>query len=194
MTRLTVVVIAALLALAGCSPSEKPDAPRPSTPSATAQPTSSSDLVIDYGQLGPAKSGMTEAQALATGLFRANAPAPVDGCPAPPLEWKKAFAGVDVYTAKGRVTSLGVMGKGPKTADGMRVGSTLLQVKNAYPDLVGPETAGYGQVGAWAKSGDRWIGFLFGEVTDKTITEDAAVTFIEVTRGSVRPDLIRDGC
>ena len=197
MTRVAVVLTAAVLLLAGCAKAGTPEKPSPaptSAPSPSAAPKSSADLTIDYGRVGPAKAGMTHAEAMATGVFRDNLP-PSEPCPAPAIDWKKAFEGVDVIESGGRLVSMGVRSPTVKTTTGVRVGSTLGEIKAAYPDLIGPQTSGvgYNQSGVWAKSGDRWIGFLFGKGDDQPVTDASDTIFIEVTKG-VKPDLIRDGC
>jgi hypothetical protein len=198
MTRAAAALTAVLLLLTGCGKGDQsePERPAPTSAAPTTGSTESSEvLTIGYGQLGPAKVGMTKADALATGVFDDDLPAPVDGCPAPPLAWKKPFKNVDVLLGDDeRIVSMGVSGPGPETRDGIGVGSTLAQVKDAYPDLIGPEGAGYGQAGAYAQSGDRWIGFLFGEANETNVDDESTVTFIELTQGERKPDLMRDGC
>jgi hypothetical protein len=186
MTRLAGALIMVVLLASGCS---QPDTrPEPA-------PTSSAELTIGYGRVGPVRAGMTEAEAVKTGLLRSNAPSPVDGCPAPPLEWRKPFKNdVDVITYQGRIVTLGVSGAGPKTSQGIGIGSNLSDLEKAFPRLQGPAAAGYGQSGAWARSGDRWIGFLFGETADGDVKPADEITFIELTRGDRKPDLMRDGC
>ena len=153
--------------------------------------------MIGFGTLGPASVGMSKSEALATGVFvdQTKAAAPVEGCPLPPLAWKKRFKNVDVLThyKTGAIVSLGVSGPGPQTAKGIAVGSTLDEVKHAYgSSLIGPSPAGYGQSGAWAKQGNAWIGFLFNDPPGK-LGNLSQVLFIEVTKGA-KPELMRDGC
>lgn len=187
------VLIAALGACTsdGSSPVGTPPTMEPPTPESTA--STAADLTIGFGSLGPARIGMTKQEALATGLFKTGNPAPVDGCPEPPLLWKAAFEGVDVLTdPKGTIVSLGISAKGPATADGIGVGSTLADLKQAYgAQLSGPSDAGYGQSGAYVTKSDQWIGFLFNPVPTQT-KDSTPVTFIELTKG--KPDLMRDGC
>lgn len=84
-------------------------------------------------------------------------------------------------------------GKGPQTAAGVGVGSTLGELKEAYAaDLSDPADAGYGQSGAFLSEGDAWIGFLFDPAA-ADVSDSSPVTFIEVTKGN-KPDLMRDGC
>lgn len=206
-----VAATATLVLLAGCAdyndpqpgPLPSPNASTTLPPAGTSSgggdaasgtPKSAADLTIGFGSLGPAKIGMSKDEAMKTGVFRTGNPAPVDGCPEPPLLWKQEFEGVDVLTKEnGTITSLGVKGNGPKTAAGVGVGSTLAEVEEAYgADLSEPAEAGYGQTGAFAGKGDRWIGFLF-DATASDVKDDTKVLFVETTQGA-KPDLMRDGC
>jgi hypothetical protein len=202
----TFAALVALALLTACNngtptPSDSPStdappamSPAPSEPAANT-PKSAEKLVIRFGALGPVSVGMSKEDALATGLFDADVPAPVDGCPSPPLTWKKPFnETADVLTKEdGSVASLGIHEKGPKTEDGIGVGSTLADLKSAYgDDLTGPEEAGYGQSGAYVEQNGAWIGFLLNPAPD-AVTDDSAITFIEVSKGD-KPGLMRDGC
>ncbi|WP_157412767.1 hypothetical protein [Aeromicrobium sp. Root236] len=163
--------------------------PTQATPEA---PGSSSDLVIKPGAIGPVNAGITKDEAVATGLFDADVKG-VEGCTFE-LQWKKEFAGVDVLTREdGSIGSLGVTAVGPKTEEGIGVGSTLADVKAAYPELSAVSKAGFDQAGAFLSAGDDYIGFLFGDATPSTIKDSSKVSFIEVTHGK-RPELMRSGC
>jgi len=204
----TLATLAVLALVAGCNtgkptPSESPttDTPPAMSPAPTSAapasdaPKAASDLVIGFGSLGPATVGMSKDDALATGLFDANTPAPVDGCPAPPLTWKEPFnKDVDVVIdGDAKVVAFGVFGKGPKTSSGIGIGSTLADLKTAYgDDLTGPAEAGYGQSGAYVEDGDAWIGFLLNPAP-ADIKDTSSISFIEVSKGN-KPDLMRDGC
>jgi hypothetical protein len=136
---------------------------------------------------------MSKADALKTSLFDADVPPPVEGCPTIPLQWKKQYKGVDVIAFHGVIHSLGVFKGGPKTSKGIGYGSTLDDVRKAYPDLSPVVDAGFNQSGAYEFSENKFIGFLFGDATVSSIKGSSKVTFIEVTSGH-KPDLIRDGC
>lgn len=158
-------------------------------------PGEPSDLTIAHGAIGPVSAGMSKKDALATGLFNTDLEAPVEGCPAPPLEWKVPFSDAfDVLTVgNGEIISLGVREKGPVTQDGIGVGSSLADVK-ATIDEPTPVEAGYAQTGLYDydQQTGRWIGYLFDAAPDAVKATDP-VTFVEVTKGA-QPGLMRDGC
>ena len=153
------------------------------------------ELELAPGPVGPVRAGMSKAQALATGYFVADQPAPVEGCPVIPLAWKDEYVNTyDVYTlGNGEISSIGVRGRGVTTADGIGVGSSYEQVQAAYPDDTLLE-AGYGQSGikVFDRQDGGWIGFLF-DAKPGAITASDPVTFVEVTKGA-EPSLMRDGC
>jgi hypothetical protein len=196
------IALVAVLLVAGCSTDDGPKKPEATTasptpaptPSATATAVAPDDLVVELGAVGPARAGMSKADALKTGLFDADVPPPVEGCPNFPLKWKKQYKGVDVLTRDdGSISSVGVFKGGPKTAKGIGYGSTLDDLTKAYPNLSPVVDAGFNQAGAYEFSDDTFIGFLFGDATVSSIKGSSKITFIEVTAGD-KPDLIRDGC
>lgn len=202
MRRSLVAAIAALVVLSACG-SDEPDSDATSAPtqesSTSAEATASTppapaDLVLEPGRVGPAVAGMSKDEAVATGLFDADVPPPVDGCEPVPLQWKKVYVGLDVLTRDdGSIASIGVRKGGPRTAEGIGVGSTLGDVQKAYPNLSPVDDAGFDQAGAFVVSGDAYLGLLFGDATKASITPSSKVTFLEVTQGS-RPELMRSGC
>ncbi len=177
----------------------KPSATTPTAKATTANPTvkpaSPSTLVIAPGRVGAARVGMSKQAALATGLFNADTPPPVEGCPVLPLTWKKAYADMlDVTTlGNGEIASIGVRGKLPRTKSGLGVGSTYAQVRAAIEDKT-PVEAGYSQSGLYEydPQAGGWIGYLFNPPVDQ-LKASTPVTFIEVTKGE-QPGLMRDGC
>ena len=208
MKRMLVAAVAALLVLSGCGSDDpkEPDktiaSPSPE-PNATAQPTTAAPtqpapapakLVIEPGRVGPAIAGMSKADALKTGLFNADVPPPVEGCPPYPLQWKKKYKGLDVLTRDdGSISSIGVTKGGPKTSKGIGYGSTLDDLTKAYPNLSPVVDAGFNQAGAYEFTDTEFIGFLFGDATVSDIKGSSKISFIEVTVGD-KPDLIRSGC
>ena len=208
MKRSLVAAVAALLVLGGCgsddpkepeetvsSPSAEPSAtPEPSTPAATEPAPAPAKLVVVPGAVGPAHAGMSKAEALETGLFNADVPPPVEGCPPYPLQWKKKYKGLDVLTRDdGSISSIGITKGGPKTSKGIGYGSTLDDLTKAYPNLSPVVDAGFNQAGAYEFTDTEFIGFLFGDATVSDIKGSSKITFIEVTVGD-KPDLIRSGC
>ena len=174
--------------------STPPTTPAPAT-STTSAPPVPAPLLVSPGKVGAAEVGMTKAQAVATGLFDADVNTGDDGCLAVvPLRWKKSFGtSVDVLLNESKkISSMGISKGGPKTTTGIAVGSTLAQVKAAYPAVTSVVSAGFDQSGNFVAAGDRWIGFLYNE-KPAAITGSSKVTFMEVTKGA-KPDLIRDGC
>lgn len=210
MKRTFVALVATLLVLGGCgsedpqepeqtvsSPSPQPNAsPEPTTPAPTepAPAPAPADLVVKLGAVGPVRADMSKAEALKTGVFDADVPPPVEGCPNFPLKWKKQYKGVDVLTRDdGSISSLGVFKGGPKTSKGIGYGSTLDELTKAYPNLSPVVDAGFNQAGAYEFTDTEFIGFLFGDATVSSIKGSSKISFIEVTVGD-KPDLIRDGC
>ncbi len=196
----TIVVLVLFTAGCGSGPTsegndptvEQTSASPEATPETTASPEDSSDLVVAPGKVGDVKAGMTKEEALATGFFDADVDG-VEGCTFA-LQWKKQFEGVDVLTREdGSIGSLGVTKGGPRTVEGIGVGSTLAEVKAAYLELSDVKAAGFDQAGVFHTVGDDHIGFLFGEATPATITDSSKVSFIEVTSGKL-PELMRSGC
>jgi hypothetical protein len=196
---------AGVLANAATTDGPTSASPAPSSP-ATSSTTPSSEggesgmatpdvLELAPGRVGPVKAGMSKAQALATGYFVADLPAPVEGCPVVPLAWKDEYVNTyDVYTlGNGEISSIGVRGRGVTTAQGISVGSTYDEVKAAYPDESLLD-AGYDQSGVrvFDRQDGGWIGFLFNAKPDAIEGSDP-VTFVEVTKGA-EPSLMRDGC
>ncbi|GAA3517726.1 hypothetical protein GCM10022234_11440 [Aeromicrobium panaciterrae] len=155
------------------------------------QPASS--LRILPGQVGPVKVGMTKAEAYATGYFDKDVQS--KNCDAVErLQWKPAYQGTfDIFTLDdGEVSAMGIFKAGPRTRSGLQIGSTYKAVKDVLGEESQPMEAGYSQTGLFVNEGDSWIGFLFDGDPD-TISDNAKVVFIEVTRGRL-PDLMRDGC
>jgi hypothetical protein len=201
MMRILGAVAVLILLTSGCSddPGVEADptlevttSPAPEATTTTAVPEDSSALVVRPGSIGPVSVGISKEDAVATGLFDADVEG-VEGCTFE-LRWKKQFEGVDVLTGSdGGIVSLGVTAGGPQTSAGVGVGSTLAEVKAAYPKLSPVAGAGFDQAGAFHTLGDDHIGFLFGDATVATIKPTSKVSFMEVTSGDL-PELMRSGC
>ncbi|KQV76816.1 hypothetical protein ASC61_18435 [Aeromicrobium sp. Root344] len=165
------------------------------TPPTRAAPATLKDMVISPGRLGDVRIGMSKKEALATGLFDADTPPPVDGCPVLPLTWKKTYGDlVDVGTlGNGEISSIGIRDKAPRTEDGLGVGSTYGEVRAAIEDGK-PVEAGYSQSGLYEYDPQTggWIGYLFDATVDQLKDSDP-VTFVEITKNA-QPGLMRDGC
>ncbi|MFD1859991.1 hypothetical protein EHW97_11950 [Aeromicrobium camelliae] len=199
---------AAALVLAGCGnggdadpDASAPTTPAPTTTSAGPEPSptpdlpAAADLLVAPGAIGDARVGMTVDEALATGLFDADVQIHDcgEGTPASPLAWKEPLRDtLDVYVADGTITSLGVRGEGPKSAEGLGVGNTLADFRGAY-ETAEMREAGYGQTGLFVTDGTQWLGFLF-DAPVASMAQDTPVTFMEVTGGEGRPSLTRDAC
>jgi hypothetical protein len=167
------------------------DLPSPKPSSGGQEISNSSDLMIGFGSLGPARVGMTKGEALDTGLFDRAKFNPSEKCKASALKWKKQFKGVEVRTdTAGTIRSLSVFGPGPKTQYGTQIGSDLADVRGSYASaLKGPtKTDGNTSVGLVRKD-DAWIGFLFDDDPDDEVLDP--IIFIEATRGS-KPQLRRN--
>lgn len=190
----TVALVAAVLAgsalLTGCGSNDSDAAPVASI--GTPGPA---DLQLAAGSAGPVKVGMTKAQAAATRVFDTDVADPTDGCPVHALLWKKQYGdALDVQALKnGEVASIGVRKAGPKTADGLQVGSSYADVLASNPGAR-VVAAGYGQAGVLVHdtANDGWIGYLFDAKPAK-VAKTTKVSFIEITRGE-KPSLMRDGC
>ncbi len=177
------------------APDKTSDAPATENP---APPASSallpaSSLRILPGQVGPVKVGMTKAEAYATGYFDKDVQS--ENCDTVDrLDWKDAYKNsFDIFTLDdGEVSAMGIFKAGPRTRSGLQIGSTYKAVKDVLGEESQPMEAGYSQTGLFVNEGDSWIGFLFDGDPD-TISDNAKVVFIEVTRGRL-PGLMRDGC
>lgn len=170
--------------LAGCSlPPPKPGSSHRDVPA------NSRDLTVGFGSLGPAKVGMSESEALSTGLFEREEFDAAKGCAATALKPKKQFENIEVRTDRsGTIRSFRITGPGPKTLYGIEVGTHLADVIESYAAAMrGPAEVGSERSGAFVGKNGAWIGFLFAEPPAKLDVEDT-VALIEVTKGS-RPQL-----
>lgn len=177
----TALIIASL---AGCAlPPPKPGS------SHREAPTSSKDLTVGFGSLGPAKVGMAKSEALGTDLFDRTRFRADDACKATALKPKDQFENIEVRTDKsGTIHSFRIVGPGPKTLYGIGVGTYYADMVGSYASaLKGPTKIGADRSGVFVRKNKAWIGFLFNEPLDELDVEDK-VALIEVTQGD-RPDL-----
>jgi hypothetical protein len=180
-------VLAAFMMLAPLTACDLPS-PKPKANGEVLE--NSRDLVIGYGSLGPAKVGMSKREALDTGLFSRQKYEPSKTCKASALKWKKQFKGVEVRTdTAGTIRSLSILAPGPKTQNGIQVGSDLADVRAAHGSaLIGPSKVGRKVSVGYVKKEDAWIGFLFDDDPEDEVLDP--IIFIEVSKGS-KPQLQR---
>lgn len=178
-------------------PASSSSTPTPSSASSAAPspaPAAADPAVLAPGRAGPVEVGMSKEAALATGFLQADVPG-ADGCPDLPLAWKPELAETfDVQTlGNGEISSIGVRGTGPRTADGLGVGSTVEEVRRVVEEDTAQD-AGFGQSGLFEFDGQtgRWIGYLFNASPERLRGSDE-VSFVELTKG-VQPELVRSGC
>ena len=181
--------VAALLLAAACGGSDSPAAP------VTTDPAAAQELIAAPGAIGPVLAGMTVDEASATGLFEPRVSADDDPCKDtnPPIQWKTPnteILMVFVDQEKDTVTSLGIRDK-VKTGEGVGVGSTLADVKAAYPGAQVEESEALGST-IFRQDGDKWLGMAFNEAPDE-ITDDSEVVFMEVSTG-FKPSVYLSGC
>lgn len=196
--RLRVSATVVFLLLAGaCGGSDSPsDEPSPTGRASASEPAA--ELVVAPGAIGPAQVGMTVDQANATGLFESRETPDDDPCKDAyaPIQWKAPhtehlMVGVDTGgSEKDTITVMGIRGTA-KTAKGIGVGSTLADVKAAYPDSQIEESQADGST-IYRRDGEKWLGLGFVETPD-TITDEAKVVFMEVTSGE-KPATYLSGC
>ena len=202
MKRMMLGVILMVFSLSACGSADgdrqSPETPAPSLPPATASPTDTAppkleSLIIAPGGVGPLEVGMTTAEALATNVVNKPIPVADDPCEPRALDWLDSYDdALDVWTSQsGKIVSIGVFKPGPRTVEGIGIGSTLAEVSDAYENAEMLE-AGFDQTGVFVTDGDRWLGFLFDAKLDD-ISRTSTVHFMEVS-GQEKPSLIRSGC
>jgi hypothetical protein len=141
---------------------------------------------------------MTVDEANATGLFEPRETPEDDPCKDAygPIQWKAPhteylMVGVDTGGAdKDTITVMGIEDE-VKTAKGVGVGSTLGDVKAAYPDVKVEESQALGST-VYRRDGEKWLGMAFNETPDE-IKNSSKVTFMEVTSGR-KPATYLSGC
>ncbi|KHL18608.1 hypothetical protein CLV56_1500 [Mumia flava] len=175
-------------ALAGQGPAEPSPSSAPAPTVATAVPG-----YVVPGAIGPVRAGMSVADAVETGYVERDRERERI-CGQRYYRWTGDLReDLDLYTYQGVVTDVGMLGPRVETPNGITVGDTLRSLRDAYgPDLSGPITLDYGNVGFMVSDGDDWVGFGF-EAGPDAIGAASRITLIQVTSGS-RPGLMRDGC
>ena len=193
------VAVIALLLAGACGGSDEPTAEptKTTSPSASESPASE-ELVAAPGRIGLAEVGMTVDQANATGLFEPRQTPDDDPCKEAygPIQWKapnteNLLVGVDTKGAdKDKITVMGVR-ESVKTAKGVGIGSTLTDVKAAYPDAKVEESDASGAV-VYRRDGEKWLGIAFAEQPNE-VKDGSKVVFMEVTSGE-KPTAYLSGC
>jgi hypothetical protein len=189
----TGLAIAVLLLAGACGGSETPkDEPTTEASPSASEPTkAANDLesqVIEPGKVGPFVVGLSASEALDQGLIREAKTAPCPGFEATePLQ--------DVYVlfsgaSEPKPKLLGVLVKveGPKTRDGIGVGSSIADLKSAYGDELSLEEGDYGEKVFRLYEGDRAMGFSSAEGTKPSMKIDAIEVFAK------SDPVIWDGC
>jgi len=172
MRSLVIAACVGLVSLAGCQGDGSPVNQPPSSgataapPTASAQPTatpttSTSRLLLAPGKAGPFTIGMTSDQALKDGLVRE----PGDSeCGLTPVGSYRDFAVQFADTETGDVL-FGVLVKNPeaKTAEGIGVGDSISQLKQAYGAKLKSGTGEFGETHYVLTEGNKAIGFTEGD-------------------------------
>ena len=186
--------IAVLLLAGACGGSDSPqDEPTAATKAPTPSEPASDELVAAPGAIGPVRVGMTVDEANATGLFEPFEEVADDPCAEfnPPIQWKAPRTEeLKIRVEDGKVTALGIRG-GVETAEGVGIGSTYGDVKQAYPDVKPEPSQGFGST-IYLRDGDKWLGMGFDEDTDQ-IKDSSTLLYMEMTVGS-KPATFLDGC
>lgn len=170
--------------------------PAPTSAHVSAEP---GDVRIAPGRFDTVRIGDSLESAAESGYFVLDLKTASCGTRAiwPTKPWRKS---IDVYQGfeddtVGTVGTIGVRGDGISTKEGIGIGATVADLEAAYGDrLIGPRQNDLFQWSYFIRTNRRWLGFLTDAYArDGQPTSDAAVTFIEITKGR-RPSLYRDGC
>jgi len=189
--------ITVLLLAGACGGSDSPkDEPAPTTSPSASEPAAE-ELVAAPGAIGPVQVGMTVDEANATGFFEPRETPDDDPCKDAygPIQWKapnteNLMVGVDTGGAdKDTITVMGIR-ESVKTAKGIGVGSTLADVKAAYPDAKVEDSQALGST-IYRQDGEKWLGFGFVETPDE-IKDDSKLVFMEVALE--KPTVYLSGC
>lgn len=184
------LAVAALLLAGACGQAEETPEADPKDASPTSEPTEATDLastVIAPGKVGPFVVGMTAAEASEQEVVRE----PPAGAPCPALEAAPPLQEIAVrFSSEKPEPLLGVLVKveGPETAEGIGVGSTLEDAKDAYGAQLKKEEGDYGDTVYRVYDGDSAMGFSASGGTKPTSKIDAIEVFDK------RDPVVWDGC
>jgi hypothetical protein len=189
----TGLVLAVLFLAGACGQSAPPndDATKDASPAATESVEPAKTLettVIEPGKVGAFVVGMPASQALDQGLV--TQPAEDPPCPAFAATEPLQDVAVVFSAAEAKPKLLGVLVKipGPKTPEGIGVGSTIADLKAAYGDQLRLEDGDYGDKIYRVYEGERAMGFASSRGTKPSMKIDAIEVFAK------SDPVIWDGC
>lgn len=184
----TVLLLAGACGQAETTPKDEPTTDASPSASEPTEPASLDTTVIEPGKVGPFVVGMAASEALEKGLVRQ--PSEEDPCPA--FAATEPFQDVAVVfsASEPKPELLGVLVKvkGPKTAEGIAVGSSIADAKTAYGDQLREEEGDYGDTVLRLYDGDRAMGFS----SSAGMGPKAKIDAIEVFAKS--EPVVWDGC